>query len=141
MAREFSVGQHTYRVGSRLSVFDANHVARKYGGVLIFLGTMVTDDQNKPTPEQYARAMVATSSPLDAKDIDFAVRSCVATVQRKQATAWAPVMSADGQLMFQDIELLELMVIVWNVLDENGLLRFFLDAPSASSPAQGQDQQ
>lgn len=136
-SESFKVGAHTYRAG-RLPVLDQNHVARRYGSVLIFLGTLQRDQPREPS--EYARAMVATSGNLSNEDVDFAIGACLSVVQRQQAggAAWAPVRAPSGQLMFDDIELVELMEIIWHVLRENKLIDFFFVAPSGSPvPAEG----
>lgn len=130
--KTFKIGEHEYQARP-LNVFDQHHVARKLGSVLIFLGSMKADSTK--TPENYARAMVAASSQIANEDVDYATAACLTVVSRKQAagTGWAPVRAQSGQIMFEDINLMELMEIIWHVLDANGLIDFFYVAPSSSS--------
>jgi hypothetical protein len=136
--KPFKVGAAEYQARA-LSAFDQLHVARKLGSVLIFLGSM--KDNPDKTPNNYARAMVAAAAPLGNEEVDWAIAACLSSVQRKQQGGWAEVRAQSGKLMFDDVDLLAMMEIVWNVLDQNGLIDFFYVAPSSSSePETGREQ-
>lgn len=130
MKPSFKVGEAEYQAAP-LNAFDQLHVARKLGSVLIFLGSM--KDNPDKTPVNYARAMVAAAAPLGNDEVDWALGACLSIVTRKQPGGWAPIRAPGGKLMFEDIDLLAMMEIVWNVLDQNGLISFFYVAPSSSS--------
>lgn len=132
MAKPFKVGDFDYQARD-LDVFEQLHVSRRFGSVLIFLGSMKADENT--SIESRAKAMVATASRLDNEDVDYAVNACLAVVDRKQGAGWAPVKPSGAMLMFKDLDLKALMEIVWNVLDANGLIDFFYVAPSSSSEA------
>lgn len=147
---EFTVGGVRYTAG-KMSAFDQFHVARKLGPVLLWLGNAslsgLTDDaapnDKKPvvklTPEREARAftqaLCSMSAPLSRDDSELAVNLCLSTVQRDVGgdKGWASIRAAGGAWMFQDIELPEMLEIVWHVLKANKLPDFFSASPSAAA--------
>jgi hypothetical protein len=51
---------------------------------------------------------------------------------RKQGASWAPVSRGNRTLMFDDLDLREMLEIVWHVLKLNRLIDFFSVSPSTS---------
>jgi hypothetical protein len=96
------------------------HVARKLAGVM---APMVGSDSGPRT------VMDAFANMEDAA-ADFVLDRCLAVVERQDpgTQTWAPVMTADGSLMFADLEsnLAAQMQMVWPVLKEN--VQAFLSA-------------
>lgn len=135
---EFEVGERKYRA-RRMSVFDAFNVATDFREVL--LGLSLLDGQRnsgemKLTDDQHQRSVdvIMTGARGAAPHVrDRVITSCLAVVSRKQPTGWAPMVSQDGQLMFQDMDLREMSRVVYRVLRHNGLIDFFDAGPRAGS--------
>lgn len=131
LTTSFSVGENKY-IASRIPTLSANRVARKFGSVLVFLGTLTPAPGEQLTPDKYARAIVATASQVPDLDMDDVLRTCLGVVKRVSGGAPAPLLAADGSLMFQEIEVLELNTILYEVLNWHKLIDFFAAARSES---------
>lgn len=81
--------------------------------------------------EPLAKALGAMS---DA-DSRFVITTCLSKVQRATGTGdWASVTAANGGLMFADIEMPQMLQIVWKVIEVN-LLSFSSAQPALTSAA------
>lgn len=135
MAKQFSVGGHKYSCG-RLNAFDQYDVARRFSPVLVWLGAL-KKEQEVRDPKAFAQAICAMSASLPRADTDAVLNLCLSVVAREQATGFAPMRAESGALMFQDIELAELLEIVWHVLEANRIVDFFAASPSPSIATEG----
>jgi len=76
---------------------------------------------------------------LKDSDVNYVVNACLAVCQRKQGEAVWANMTSNGGLQFEDTELPELLLICWNVLQENlGRFMAALPAELQDKLAQGQ---
>ena len=135
---EFKVGDHTYRAG-RLSTFDQMNLAADFRDCLSGLAYLKKGRPAKVTDEQYAKTVefIVTGgmSGLAAERRQRVINLCLSKVKRRAAgkgIGWSDVVSAEGDLMFQDVGLGPLIAIMYRVFEHNGLLDFFLEGPSAS---------
>lgn len=143
---EFTVGGRRY-TATKLSAFDQFHVARKFGPILLWLGNAEKEKDPKKSrsaedeARDFAQSICAMSAPLSREDAEMGVNLCLSVVKRDVGgdKGWAPL-RVDGQWMYNDIELPELLQIVWHVLSLNRLPDFFAVSPSiAGGKGQGQD--
>lgn len=69
-------------------------------------------------------------SELKDGDVNYIINHCLGVCQRQQAAnVWANVSTPQGGLQFEDIELAEMLLICWHVIEEN-LGRFMAALPS-----------
>jgi hypothetical protein len=131
-ASEFEVAHEAYR-SVRMNVFDQQTVASKLGGVLLLMGNG-EEAKEKPTPEAFVRAFCALSADMRKQDSDLVMGLCLAGVTRKQPgeVGWAKVMATPGVLAFEDINLNEMLLIVWHVLKQHRIPDFFTEPRSPS---------
>ena len=118
-----------------MSVFDQQTVASKLGGVLLLMGAGDADDaKKKPEPSDFVRAFCALSGDMRKQDSDLVIGLCLAGVTRKQAgdLGWAKVMAQPGILAFEDINLNEMLLIVWQILKQHRIPDFFTEPRSTS---------
>lgn len=127
---EYEIGDHKYQIG-KLDALKQFDVARKLSAVLLWLASMKEGQQ--PTPEAFAKAICAMAGPIAKADSDFAIMVCMSVVSRQQpgGVGWAPVHSAGG-LMFNDIDLMTMLLLTWRVLEVNRLVDFFSASPAPS---------
>jgi len=124
------VGGSKYLVG-KLDAFKQLHVARRLAPVLTGMKEAIQAMEGgqgvMAAVEPFSRCIAAIS---DA-DAEYIIHKCLGVVQREQpgGTGWANVMSSGG-IMFKDIELPQMLELVWHVLEKN-LLSFFPELPSA----------
>lgn len=130
---EFSVGSATYRA-TKMDVFMQYDVARKWAPILIWVASS-KDKTFKPA--DFARAFCAVSSPIPKEDSDYVLGLCLDTVKRGGAGSadFAPI-RVSNKLMFDDIELPQMLEIVYHVLKLNKLIDFFVEAPATSEAAE-----
>jgi hypothetical protein len=137
MTTEFRVGEHDYRTDKRLDVFMQNNILRRLlpalGGVA---KALMTGEQPAPSasPNVTLEAMgdklfgnigtitEALAAMTDA-DCDYIFKNSLAVVSRRSAgtKTWAKLLEpSSGRLMFEnDLTLVEMYQIVWEVLREN----------------------
>jgi hypothetical protein len=125
---EFQINGEVYQA-RKLSALEQFHLGSKLAHVLAFLA--VSEDRAK-LADAFPRAFTAMSGHLPKEDMEGVFRTCWGAVSRRQPTGWVPV-APNGVLMFADIDDIESMLtVVWNVLQANRLIDFFVEPPSAS---------
>lgn len=134
MDKEFKVGDHAYRA-QRMSALDQYDVARKWSPLLVWLSA----GSQELDPESFARGFCAVSTAIPKEDSDMVMGVCLSTVSRQMTggAGFAPVRGPDGQLRFNDIELTDMLQIVFHVLQHNKLISFFTVPPATSRPGEG----
>jgi hypothetical protein len=120
---EFKIGANDYRAG-RLSARQQFDVARRLSFVLTMLGAEKTAEF-KATPENFARIILVTAGQVPQADMDAALTLCLSTVKRKIPgdIGWAPLTAPGGALMM-DIDMPELLEIVWRVVSAHRMVDF-----------------
>lgn len=148
VAHEFEVRGQQYQA-ARMSLQSANIVVRRLSGVLMWMAQARAalekvndalrkegmDPQTPPTSEAFAQAIVGMSSDVPEADLLRAYGLCMDVVTRKTDGGWQKI-SAGGQMMFADIDLMAQQQIVHSVLVANDLIDFFSagsNPPSSSS--------
>lgn len=150
VAREFEIGGAKYSA-SRMGLFDQNTVIRKLSGVLMWMVQAraalkeANDEAARkqqpaiapPSPEAFAQAIVGMSNDLSRADLDTAYTLCLNTVQRRtEGGGWQRIW-VSGLPMFEDIDLMAMQQIVYEVLVANGMIDFF---GAGSNPPSGSSQ-
>lgn len=138
------INGHTYKIG-KLSAMQQFHVVRRLAGVLAGLAGL--DKQGleglKDAPKDQVAAHLLESMPdvlpalaqglatMDDVTAEFVIFTCLGVVERKErAGGWARV-CVNGQLMFENLGMVEMLTLVANVLKEN--MGGFFDALGAAS--------
>lgn len=129
--KEFPVDGKNYR-SRRMSAFDQQAVAAKLGGVLLVMG--MGKPSAERTAENFTKAYCATLGDLRKTDMDLVTGLCLTGVTRQQGeTGWSAIRTPDGQMAFEDINLPEMLIIVWEVLTQHRIPDFFFENESKSS--------
>lgn len=116
---EFEISGQTYRAG-RLDAFAQLHVARRllpvvggFGGVeqMKTGGAAGLMGQLGPGLDAFAK--------LPNDDVDFVINTCLGVVQRQVAgdRGWQKITAGGGLAMFEDIDLIVMLQLVWKVLE------------------------
>lgn len=151
---ELEIGGNTYRINS-MSAMTQFHVMRKLGPVLPGIVPVLAqaaaalpqadgqeDGSAMATVDGVAAIAMAARPLLDGlaamadADAEYVINHCLSAVMRRDAggKSWSAV-SRDGVTMFDDIDLMASMHLVWAVLREN-YTGFFRAASTALAPAQ-----
>lgn len=128
---EFEVGGFQYR-SERLNAQQCYDVARRFSVVLIMLGGMKGSDA-QPDRQSFARALCAVSRPVPQEDSDTAIGICLSAVSRRQPNdvGWQKIREPrSGRLIFEDIDMMSMLEIVWEVMDYHKLPDFFSVTPA-----------
>jgi len=115
---EIQLGGQTYRLG-KMPAMQQFHVSRKIAALVpalapAFLAFKAADgaqsfEELLPKFQPFADALAT----MDDKAADDVVGACLASVQRLQGGAWAPVWIASAQtLAFDDMDVSQLMPLV-----------------------------
>ena len=151
---ELEISGNTYRINS-MPAMTQFHVMRKLGPVLPGIVPVLAqaaaalpqadgqEDGGAMTTVDGVAAIAMAARPLldglaamaDA-DAEYVINHCLSAVMRRDSggKSWSAV-SRDGVTMFDDIDLMTSMQIVWAVLREN-YTGFFRAASTALAPAQ-----
>ena len=151
---ELEIGGNTYRINS-MPAMTQFHVMRKLGPVLPGIVPVLAqaaaalpqvdgqEDGGAMTTVDGVAAIAMAARPLldglaamaDA-DAEYVINHCLEAVMRRDAggKSWSAA-HRDGVTMFDDIDLMTSMQIVWAVLREN-YTGFFRAASTALAPAQ-----
>ena len=151
---ELEIGGNTYRINS-MSAMTQFHVMRKLGPVLPGIVPVLAqaaaalpqvdgqeDGSAMATVDGVAAIAMAARPLLDGlaamadADAEYVINHCLSAVMRRDSggKSWSAV-SRDGVTMFDDIDLMASMQLVWAVLREN-YTSFFRAASTALAPAQ-----
>ena len=117
---EFEIKGVKYRA-AKLSVFDQLKVTRK---LLPVLAGMMSDFGS-------IRSRLPADGKIDTEDdTDAIIHPCLAVVSRRHMDGWVPVFT-QGELMFDDIDLLVMLHLVARVVADS--LGNFLPTPLTST--------
>ena len=137
----FTIGEHTYRTG-RLSTFDQLELATTLRQVFFNLALLEKEAKAQKLPTSthtFVQAMCGLFGTLSRDERDTALRLSLSVAARgrgKNNTNWDPAYLGD-QFMFNDLDLPEMLEIVYRVFQHNGLISFFSVSPDVSAPAGG----
>jgi len=121
------VNGQTYRIG-KMPAREQFHVVRRLGPAIMgFLASGV----NGGGMAGAMGPILDHLSKMSDEDSDYVLDHCLSVVQRAQGNDWAKVRAPNGALLFNDIELPQLLNLTRAVLTEN--LRGFFPAAAAGS--------
>lgn len=105
-----------YLIG-KLDAFSQLHVARKLGPAVPLVQGMVDLANASKDKALLSVLMLGHISDVDA---DFVVRKCLSVVTRREDTgALAKIQTPNGDLMFQDISMGDILALTNAVIEEN----------------------
>ena len=129
MADEFEIGGHAYRAG-KMPLMEKFHVSRRLAPVL---AGMVKTGEVEAGGTGAMAAIADAVAKMPQEDADYVVSQCLAAAEIRQGDRWTAV-SRNGRVMFDFIDLPDMMRIVMGVLTEN-LGAFFPGTLSVSTAA------
>ncbi|WCM21358.1 hypothetical protein NDK50_07895 [Paraburkholderia bryophila] len=123
------VGGHQYRIG-RIDARKQFHVARRLAPLLAGLGASSFKDGGDGFAKFLGPLTDALSRMTD-EDVDYVLDVCLSVCQRVQANGQgAPVVARGGGLMFDDIDMGQMVQLTVKVIQEN-MQGFFPGAAAA----------
>ena len=137
---EVELGGQRYRTG-RLDAFKQFHLFRKLMPILSGLGE--TSAQQELLTAEASEASfwgslgpVATSiAEMSQQDSEFILKTCLNVVQVWNGQTWVRVTSSTGDLMFEDIGMMEMLRLSFEVIKDN--LSGFFSGPRPNGSAAG----
>lgn len=122
---QIEVAGQLYRCG-KIPALQQFHVVRRLGPALVVAGISVEMLRTgmKMDVDELASMVgpvMEVVSKMRDDDVEYIIFTCLRAVQRKQGDAWAEVVApgTTAGLMFQDIELPQMIRLVMEVLKEN----------------------
>lgn len=104
---------------------------------LFSLGQMKSAERDPtkpaPGPADYAKMLVMLTGEMPRAEIDDIIFTCLKRVMWQSGPSWAPLVSANGSLMDESLGVVQVMEIVWRMLDGHALPDFFAAPPSVSA--------
>lgn len=136
---EFQAGNHTYRVKT-IDLFTQLHIVRRVLPILPSfmkaVGGMAIVGKDFGKMLDHADALFlpffTEFSAIPDADVNYIITNCLSACDRKiNDTTYSPVMT-QGQFMFNDMDLKEMVMIVWSVI-KGKLADFFPGAVKVST--------
>ena len=121
------VNGQSYRIG-KMPAREQFHVVRRLGPAI--MGFLASGAKGGGAAGFYG-PIVDHLSKMSDEDSDYVLDHCLSVVQRAQGNEWVKVRAPNGALMFNDIELPQLLNLTRAVLTEN--LRGFFPAAAVGS--------
>ena len=137
-----------YRIG-RLDAFKQLHVSRRLAPMFFALGQGAAAAANRPEPSQLAqenddsvdptvfgtiveafKPVAAALSKMPDDDVEYVIKTCLGVVERQSGAGWAKVLNGQGHLMFNDLEMSDMIQLTRAVIQRN-LGNFFPEPPAA----------
>lgn len=139
---EFQVGGHSYR-SNKLSALTQFHVCRRLVPALsdlapLMKATLASKRAADEKGEEWKFDGWAALDPLSKAlttisddDANYVIFACLEVTERNEKGVWSRLRTPQGLMMFNDLEMPELVMIVWNVLAGH-LESFFSTLPQTS---------
>lgn len=119
-AQAFELNGKTYQV-RKINVFDQLALVSKLSVVLATIG----EQRDKELIIQnFAKFFAAYAATMTREDLSEIFRLALTPVYRRAVTNWQPIFK-NGQILFQDIDLKEMLSLVWKTVEVNKLDDFF----------------
>lgn len=128
------VGGHQYAIG-RIDARKQFHIARRIAPLLAGLGSSAfKKGENADGFAKFLGPIADALSKMSDEDVDYVLDVCLSVCQRVQPNGQgAPIMSRAGGMMFNDIDMPQMVQLAVKVIQEN-MSGFFPGAPAASLP-------
>jgi hypothetical protein len=131
---EFDVGGHTYRAG-RLIARTQFHIVRRLGTIAPAFGLLLAHAKDfKSAPLSVAEPFLKALGDMPDETADYIIDACLAVVERRDGSGqrnWFRIQAPNGALAYDDIEMADMLTMVWHVLQAN-LKPFSFGALSAA---------
>lgn len=111
-----TLNEHTYVTTNKLDIMTQFHVARKLGPALSALEGLVNPDTLQAETDLL---LLLIMSKLPDEDAEYVTRKCLGNVFRLQGNTKAKIMDGKGGLMFEDINLEDIMRLTVTVINES----------------------
>ncbi len=122
---EFAVQDRKYRSG-KLSAIEQFHIVRRIAPVIKEIGHVFKEKGQKVDPMEIFGPVADALSRMSDQDSEYVLKTCLKVCQVEQGGRWVPLCTSTGAIMFDDLQLAEMIQIAWSVLQEN--LANFTDA-------------
>lgn len=136
---EIELGGQRYRTG-KLDAFKQFHLFRKLMPILSGMGESfsVLPDSGEMDQQFWSAMGPAANAIAEMSQVDseFILKTCLQSVSRWNGNAWARVTAANGELMYDDIDMMEMLQLTVEVLKDN--LGNFFNGPLPNGSAAGE---
>jgi hypothetical protein len=116
-----------------MSVFDQMNVAADCRDILIALAMLKRDRPKKMKEADYNKAVsfiIASKAGMTPEVRERVINTCLGHVKRSGGVGWTPVLASEGTMQFDDIELSQIVTLLYAVFEHNRLIDFFSESPS-----------
>lgn len=147
MTVETTIGPKTYRV-EKLDPFKQFHIVRILSPVVgSFIDPIIKavgGQKMSSDPGEAGKAILtamlgsdmgptvtmflSSIRDMSEKDSEYIIRTCLSAVSVKEGTSWAKMTTPAGAVLYQDVELPDLLALSWKVITHS-LARFFPEPP------------
>lgn len=141
--QEVELGGHRYRVG-KLDAFKQFHLFRKLMPVLSGMGAMFSgDNEDGFTVDQNFWASMGPAATaiaeMSQQDSEYILKTCLHVCQMWNGHQWVRITTPSGELMFEDIDMMQMLQLSFEVMKDN--LGSFFGVPQPNGLAVGVGEQ
>jgi hypothetical protein len=141
--QEVEIGGNRYRTG-KLDAFKQFHLFRKLMPVLSGMGETFSDMPDTNSGEialndKFWSAMgpVANAvAEMSQQDSEFILKTCLQACSMWNGASWVRITAANGELMFEEIDMMGMLQLTFEVIKDN--LGSFFGAPLPNGSVAGE---
>jgi hypothetical protein len=130
--RTVEVGGNQYNIG-KMDVFKQLQVGRRIAPLYVLFSELAVsgkaDEKNAMESDVFRTALASGILRLPDTDFDLVMNECLAVCERQQATGWAKVKAPGGPVMFQDLQVPDILQLMMKVIEDNLGAFFPIAAP------------
>lgn len=123
--KQVEIGGINYRI-AKLEPIKQLHIARRIAPLIAAIAAGRLNDEQAPgdapdpkkTLSLFADITKAIRQ-LDDADTEYVIAGCLAACRRESTGSWAPVTASNGHMMFKDIDLPQMLSLVYETIMEN----------------------
>jgi len=116
----FKLNDIDYKV-DKISVFKQLTITTKLTPILALLAQQTDKEISK---NKFPQFFAAFSSNMKEEDVNEVLKLCLPAVKRRFSSKWMPIY-VNNELAFSDLDLKNMLQIIYEVLEANQLLDFF----------------
>jgi len=133
--QEVDIGSRRYRTG-KLDAFKQFHLFRKLMPILSGLGESFGAESGESEAAFWSSlGPVATAiAEMSQQDSEFILKTCLMACTTWNGNGWVRVMGNNGEMMFEDISMMDMLQLSFEVVKDN--LGLFFPGPNPQNSEQ-----
>lgn len=119
--QEIEIGEKKYRTG-KLDAFKQFHLVRKLLPLFSGMGQSFSNMPDQAGTDAFWKSLAPVANAIadmSTEDSEWILKTCLTACSYFNGRTWVPVTTPQGQLMFEDIEMAEMIQLAFTVIQDN----------------------